>query len=379
MPRHLHITQTLDIKRSGGLAGVASLHRAMLDCGIVSSLAYSESGAGLPDPPSSLKLRAVFGNRFYFGWASASRLERAIREAEIVHIHGLYTYMNFLAGKYCRKYGKVLVCHPHGSLGPTYLRRGRIKKSIVLWLFENRNIQSLSAWRALTAAESDQIQAFRPGTEVIVVPNGVPIPSDVGRVDGSMAGLSVKADSRKKIFLFVSRIAYMKGLDILLDAWTQLGPQLADAELWIAGPDFDGTVQLLRRTIDERGLGNVTLLGAVSEEQKHWLLRAADVFVLPSRGEGQSSAILEAMAFGKPVLITDTCFFPLAAASNAGLESGLTVAKIADSIGRFSRMPDPTLRSMSENARALISRHFDIRQTVQELDRQCSEIRPPRS
>jgi len=377
MPRHLHITQTLDIRRSGGLAGVASLHRAMLDCGIVSHLAYTETRDGLPGPPSSVKLRAVFGNRFYFGWASASRLKRAIREAEIVHVHGLYTYMNFLAGKYCRRYGKVLIYHPHGTLGPIYLMRGRFKKSIVHWLFENRNIESLSAWRALTIAESDQIQAFRPGTEVIIVPNGVSIPSDVGRVDGALARLSVRADSQKRIFLFISRIAFMKGLDILIEAWAQLGSQLSNSELWIAGPDFDGTAQLLRRMIDERGLGNVALLGAVSEEEKHWLLRAADVFVLPSRGEGQSSAILEAMAFGKPVLITDTCFFPLAAASDAGLECELSVPKIADTIGRFSGMPAATLRSLGENARALVSDRFDIRKTARELDRKCSEIRPP--
>jgi glycosyltransferase involved in cell wall biosynthesis len=378
MPRHLHITQTLNIRRSGGLAGVASLHRAMLDCWIVSHLAYSEASDALPDPPCSVKLRAVLGNRFYYGWASASRLERAILEADIVHVHGLYTYMNLVAGRCCRRHGKVLVYHPHGTLGPIYLRRGRLKKAIVHRLFEDRNMRSLSAWRALTPAEADQIRAFRPGAEVLIVPNGVSIPSDVGRVEGAAARLPVRADAGKRIFLFISRIAFMKGLDVLIDAWAGLGSKLSDSELWIAGPDFDGTAQLLRHKIDERRLGNVTLLGSVSEDEKHWLLRAADVFVLPSRGEGQSSAILEAMAFGKPVLITDKCFFPLAAASDAGLESELSVARIAEGIERFSVMPAPALRSMGENARALISGRFDIRQTAQELDRRCSEIRPPR-
>ena len=372
--RHLTIGQTLSIERSGGLVGVSALHEAMLDSGIPSKLVYTESADPISDPPEAIKLQAAWGNRFYFGWKSAPRIEKAIRDADIVHVHGLYTYMNYLAGLLCRRYGKALVYHPHGFLVPAYLASGRIKKGIVLRSFERRNIRYLTAWRALTTAEARQVRDFAPGANVFVVPNGISLPEDISTATGINAQLSLTANPAKRIFLSISRVRAAKGLDLLLEAWVAAGRTMRNCELWIVGPDSDGTGRLLRKRIRDQQLDNVRLVGAVSEQDKSWLFRAASVFVLTSWGEGQSATILEAMAHAKPTLLTDMCYFPEATLAGAGYECSVNVAKIKELLVRFAEMPNPVLDEMGTRAQELISEQFDIRHVARELDRKTTEI-----
>jgi poly(glycerol-phosphate) alpha-glucosyltransferase len=367
--RHLHIIQTLDISRSGGLVGVASLHRAMLEIGIPSRLAYVKTEKAVDIPPESVALETVRGNRFHFGWDCSRQLGEEIERADIVHVHGLYTYLNYVAGKWSRRGRKALIYHPHGTLAPAYLRRSRLKKALVLAAFERKNFRSLTAWRALSPVEAEQIAAYVPRAPVFVVSNGVFLPADLEAKDRpARLAVATEGGGPKRIFLFLSRVAFVKGLDLLFEAWLATARQRNEVELWIAGPDFDGTADYLTRKIAEHGIENVRLLGAVSEQEKDWLLRRADVFVLPSRGEGQSSAILEAMAYATPVLLTTKCYFPAAAKSAAGVECTDTVEGLTEALKRLLAMPEADLEIMGKNARTLIASGFDIREKVREID-----------
>ena len=84
----------------------------------------------------------------------------------------------------------------------------------------------------------------------------------------------------------------MKGVDVLLEAWPRLETQ---AQLVILGDGEDGEGLRARAAT----LRNVRFAGSVDHPGR-WL-RAADVAVLPSRGEGLSVSLLEAMGCGVPV------------------------------------------------------------------------------
>ena len=371
--KHLHIIQTLDLGRSGGLVGVVSLHRAMLRRGMQSYLAYNGAESDVGHPPSSVKLTALFGNRFLFGWNSAATLEEIISSVDVVHVHGLYTYMNYVAGRVCRRDRRLLVYHPHGTLAPAYLRRGRLKKSFVLTAFEQSNFH-FASWRALSQVEAEQIRSQIPNAKIIIVPNGVDLPQSTERVFGGLINLPVRAVAGRRIFLFLSRVAFVKGLDLLLEAWTQVRAKLEDCELWIAGPNFDGTASALREKIKKDGLQNVTVMGMVDNLEKDWLLRAAHVFVLPSRGEGQSAAILEAMAYEKPILLTDRCYFPEAVAANAAFECEVTTSGIASQLVKFAELAAKHLEIMGHHARGLIVEKFEIGRVAESLDKETETL-----
>jgi phosphatidylinositol alpha-mannosyltransferase len=99
--------------------------------------------------------------------------------------------------------------------------------------------------------------------------------------------------------LFCGRHEPRKGLSVLLDAMTQLPP---DVRLWIAsdGPETE--------TLKSRSAGDprIEWLGRISDDEKASRLRGADVFCAPSlRGESFGVVLLEGMAAGTPVVATD--------------------------------------------------------------------------
>jgi glycosyltransferase involved in cell wall biosynthesis len=125
------------------------------------------------------------------------------------------------------------------------------------------------------------------------LPNGVPVPAEPWRPRPDWT-TSPRA-------VFVGRLAPEKGLGVLIDAWPRVRAVYPGARLLLAGEGSERPV--LEGWIDRLGLlGSVELLGATADVES--LLRAADLFVLPSREEGMSIALLEAMALGLPAVAT---------------------------------------------------------------------------
>ncbi|MBM9505782.1 glycosyltransferase [Actinacidiphila acididurans] len=104
-------------------------------------------------------------------------------------------------------------------------------------------------------------------------------------------------DPDAPLVVCVGRLCHQKGQDLLLRAWPEVTARVPDARLVLVGdgPDRD-RLRLLAPP-------QVLLAGAV--DPLPWY-RAADVVVLPSRWEGMALAPLEAMACGRPVVVTDT-------------------------------------------------------------------------
>ena len=124
----------------------------------------------------------------------------------------------------------------------------------------------------------------------------------------------------------------------------------------------------LRRLVAELGLeGQVLLLGEVGDVAG--LLARGRLFVLPSRSEGISLTLLEAMARGLPVVATRVGGTPEVVVDG---ETGLLVppgdpAALADAILRLQRDPEAG-RRMGEAGRPRVERIFDVRRMVAEYE-----------
>ena len=99
--------------------------------------------------------------------------------------------------------------------------------------------------------------------------------------------------------LFLGRKSDYKGLDVALDAYTLLQSQGLDVTLLAVGPETDYSQALWPRY---QGLPGLTVLGAISDEEKLAALAACDCLVLPSIGEAFGIVFLEAWLMGKPVI-----------------------------------------------------------------------------
>jgi glycosyltransferase involved in cell wall biosynthesis len=108
----------------------------------------------------------------------------------------------------------------------------------------------------------------------------------------------------KAVVLFLSRIHPKKGLDLLIPAFAEGAAK--DAMLVLAGPDADGYVAAMQDLVKQHGLTDrVIWTGMLRGRERIEALRDADLFVLPSYQENFGIAIIEALAAGSPVLISD--------------------------------------------------------------------------
>jgi glycosyltransferase involved in cell wall biosynthesis len=103
----------------------------------------------------------------------------------------------------------------------------------------------------------------------------------------------------KQVVIYVGRLERIKGVDVLLRAWRLLCEDFCEAHLVIVGSGSER--HTLQQLVSSMSLSNeVTFAGEQSDILTY--LRAADIFILPSRSEGISNALLEAMACGLPAL-----------------------------------------------------------------------------
>ncbi|MBK7972245.1 MAG: glycosyltransferase [Deltaproteobacteria bacterium] len=130
---------------------------------------------------------------------------------------------------------------------------------------------------------------------VVVVPNGVALPPPVA-LDAAAAA------ARPLTVLFGGRLDAQKDLPTLLEAWREVATAFPDARLVLAGEGPERAGLLARR--DALGLAtSVELPGFVADYAER--LAGCAVFVLPSRFEGMSNALLEAMAAARACLTSD--------------------------------------------------------------------------
>jgi glycosyltransferase involved in cell wall biosynthesis len=110
----------------------------------------------------------------------------------------------------------------------------------------------------------------------------------------------------KRLVVYLGRICRSKACDTLLRAFAATHENHSDLRLVISGPDFEGWQPDLMRLADELGIGpKVVWTGPVYGDQKWEVLRAAELFVLPSHCETFPVSVLESLAAKTPVLLTN--------------------------------------------------------------------------
>ncbi|MFC9792050.1 glycosyltransferase [Streptomyces sp. NPDC057695] len=170
----------------------------------------------------------------------------------------------------------------------------------------------------------------------------------------------------------VGRLCRQKGQDVLLAAWPAVLAEVPTARLVLVGDGPDGA--RLRAAAGP----SVRFTGAV-DDTVPWF-RAADVVVLPSRWEGMALAPLEAMAAGRPVVVSDVDgareSLPPAHEPQC-LVPPEDPAALATALGRLLGRPELRHRLGREAHEHVLSR-FDVRRTgaaVAEVYRELAGVR----
>jgi glycosyltransferase involved in cell wall biosynthesis len=287
--------------------------------------------------------------------------------AEIIHIHGLWTLPTSTAATLARFYHRPYIISPCGMLMPWALSRSRWKKRIYGKLWEWRNLNNASALHFLNDAELEGALPLNLRPKSFILGNGID-PDEYhnlpNKLDLEREYLELKG---KVVALFLGRIHPQKGLDLLIPALKKALETVPLLHVVIAGPNEKDYRAILEKAIAANHVKHaVSFVGEVLGERKRLLLGGADFFTLPSRHEGDSVAVKEALAAGLPVLITRACSLDQVAASGAGVVTDGTINQLTAALVFLASNPI-RCAAMGRDAKTMAHSLFQWREIVHKL------------
>lgn len=259
--------------------------------------------------------QVIEGIRHRFVGTESSELARSvlaytIKTAEYVRQMGKHYDViveNFLpATPFFSKYltPTPVVLQIQGLWGRNHMRKFNTLFGIPLYFIEK--FYPLLYDQFVLVTDVNMNPAIKSSGRYCIIPNGID------------RELLQSEEAEEDYILFLSRIdIHQKGLDVLIDSFKKVSDRF-NCNLIFAGHETNSMSRLLTR-LPQQLRSRVRFAGFVSGRDKIRLLSRAKVFVLPSRYEAHPISVLEALACGKPVVVSDIPEFAYISQNGVGL------------------------------------------------------------
>jgi glycosyltransferase involved in cell wall biosynthesis len=313
--RVVHVVPAIS-QRFGGPSNVPGLVRCLASHGVDATLLTTDADPEerLEVPLNERVVRDGVAYRFHHAWRVSGRyglapsmladLRRSLAACDLVHIHWLYNFSCIAAARAAVAAGVPFVVQPRGSLDPLMFRKNRLLKRVYLDTV-GRPLLTRAAAVVFTAEQERQLAQYAPRRPEWIVPNGL----DMANYQDLPPRGTFRAEFPEvdgPFLLSLGRLSRQKGLDLLLRAFERIAAVRPDLRLVLAGPDHEGYEAHVRAMVRQLDLERrVLFTGMLTGRHKLAAFVDADLFVLPSYFENFGAVIIEALACGLPVVISD--------------------------------------------------------------------------
>jgi len=290
---------------------------------------------------------------------------RRMRDFDVVHATDARTLPTVAAYLGSRASEVPLCLSAHGSLPGSSGLRGAIKRR-----YDARLVRPMLERAALLLAQTDheaRLYLEAGGRESAVAL--LPLPVDLADLPSSFEAGFLRERAGfgpdLPIVLFLGRIHWLKGLDVLVDALEPL-LRAGEAGLAVVGRDDGQWATIAAKHSDLLAGGSMRFLGPLYGQERFHAYADADVFCLtPRHWEETSVASLEAAATGTPLVVTEQADVPGLADSGGGFVVPLDTDAIREAVRSvLSRSTE-----MGEHARSLVERQHASGAVVDRLER----------
>jgi len=269
---------------------------------------HGDCGKGVPvsfqDVPTVF-FPARFGKSFKYSSSLANWLESNVSQFDLVHIHAVFNHSSYAAARACRASGVPYIVRPLGTLGPWAMKQKTLRKKLFWHAAAKQMLQGAAAVHYTSETERQAVEQSLHLRRGFVVPLGVHLNN------GANTAVSIKhvlpGLEDKAYVLVLSRLLPTKGIATLLDAFLSLlqRKEFMNWRLVLAGDGPPEFVDSLKRKVGESLAGDfVRFTGWLDGERKDGALRNASLLALPSHHENFGLCVMEALAYGVPVLVS---------------------------------------------------------------------------
>ena len=212
-------------------------------------------------------------------------------QIEIIHIHGVWLFPQFIGAKYAIKNKIPFVLSSHGMYQPWLWKKSTLKKKLYFNLLSKKSFSRASIIHTITPDETKNIQKQFKNTLGIEIPNLISLSTTKEK----------QYAATEKYILYLGRLNKTKGIDLLIKAFFKLEDK--KTKLKIAGAN-NAYRKSLESLVSSLGLSTrVEFLGLVKASKEEWI-RNAWLMVSASYSDVIGMVNLEAASFKTPMITT---------------------------------------------------------------------------
>ena len=334
----------------------------------------------------------------YFSWQMLQGLRAFCVAADVVHVHGAWTFPVWWGGMCARWGGRPLVRSTRGSFQANALKHSALRKKIFGY-WERYSLKCSSRIHVTSTDEQHNVfnyiyknsEWMQEKAKITIIPNGVEtVALKHSGIENNKK--AVKPTESIRHVLYLGRMHPLKGLDWLVDAWTHVVPDHPRWHLLLVGADEMGMHAKLAKKIEqlwsrlEKDMCIQTIIDTqvckkieqkeVTREsklsrcgiffskpifgrEKVQLLHDVDIVVLPSRSENFGIVVAEALAAGVPVIATKGTPWEELVAERCGWWVDEGIKPLVDALCEAMNLADEERHEMGENGRRLMGRKYN--------------------
>jgi len=374
----LHILPSLNPKMGGVCQAVRSMINGMGNSVINEVVSLDDPNSEFLNDEFQIYALGPRKTRWSYSSKLRSWLKNRLTSYNTIIMHGLWQYQTYALYQEWMsiKNRPKLFIMPHGMLDPyfqkTKERRFKAIRNIIVWKLIEQKLINLADGILFTCEDEkilgrETFTPYHPKNE-IVVGLGVENPPAYNNDMTKAFSKSCERWNDKPILLFLSRIHEKKGVDLLINSYIRIKEEINDIpQLVIAGPGIDTTYG---QTLGELAKKSKDILfpGMLSGNAKWGAFYNCEAFILPSHQENFGIAIVEAMACGKAVLITDKVnIWREIEGNNAGFIASDTEEKIYDMMKKWLYLPQVEKEEMGKNAKETFEENFTVEKVTKRI------------
>lgn len=380
----LRVIASMDPKIGGPCQGIRNSIPAMQNLGVLNDVVCLDSPDASYLGKDAFTIYALGPSKGPWGYSKSliPWLKQHATNYNAIIIHGLWQYNSYAVYQALKgmKESPNYFVMPHGMLDPYFQkapeRRVKAMRNWLFWKFIEHKVVN-NATGVLFTCEEELIlarQAFTPYHPKLELNVGYGI-QDPPTFSAEMTLAFHKKSNtlnKRPFVLFLSRIHQKKGIDLLINAYKQyLIQNSCDFDLVIAGPGLEteyGTSLLESVESNNTLKSRVHFTGMLSGDAKWGAFYNAEAFILPSHQENFGIAIVEALACGTPVLISDKVnIWREIEHRNAGIIANDDIEGTFNLLQKFGVLTQVEKTKMSQDAHEVFREQYSILPAAKKL------------
>jgi glycosyltransferase involved in cell wall biosynthesis len=302
----------------------------------------------------------------FFSYNYQLLIEFFNEEFDLIHFHGIWDLSTNLLMVATRIRKIPYIISPRGMLEPWALKQGKLKKQLALKIYQKSNLKEASFLHATSEMEFNGIRYLNLQNKIEIIPNGI-----------DLSEINIDKNLRKEnTLLFISRIHTKKGIEILIEAFSNIDNNLYENwKVEIYGDGDSDYIKDLNKLVEAKSLqSKIKINKPIWGNEKFIKIQTSKYLVLPSFSENFGNVIAESLACGTPVITSKNTPWSDLVEFNCGWYVDNNINSFALALTSAISMSSDKYNELANNARKLVEEKYDSRLIVNNIHNLYSKL-----